>query len=157
MGWVHILGNSAAAAAEKYGSAVHPFLTIGIFCIPIAKLLFISRTIVPTMVKKIYCTPADQESANPGITRSDKSRAVQSIGLLIEQELRRQERSVSWLSRKIHCDRRNIYFIFGRDSIDTDLLLRISQVLGVDFFACFSSVLNGEPHPPIKALNTNGL
>lgn len=96
------------------------------------------------MVKKAYCTPADQESAKTDIIKSDKPAPIPGIGRLIEQELRRQERSVSWLSRKIHCDRRNIYFIFGRDSIDTELLLRISQVLGVDFFAYFSRILSGE-------------
>ena len=33
------------------------------------------------------------------------------IGKIIEQELRQQERSVTWLSRKLHCDRRNVYDI----------------------------------------------
>ena len=61
-----------------------------------------------------------------------------SIGPLIEAELRRQERSVTWLSRKIHCDRRNIYDIFHRDSIDSTLLFKISSVLGVDFFSLYS-------------------
>lgn len=63
------------------------------------------------------------------------------IGSHIEAELRRQERTVSWLSRKIHCDRRNIYNIFHRDSIDTALLFKISRVLGVDFFRLYSSEL----------------
>ena len=32
------------------------------------------------------------------------------IGKIIEEELRRQSRTVTWLSRKIHCDRRNVYY-----------------------------------------------
>lgn len=64
-----------------------------------------------------------------------------SIGRIIEAELRRQERTVTWLSRKINCDRRNIYDIFKRDSIDTLLLFRLSEVLQVDFFEIFSRAL----------------
>lgn len=63
------------------------------------------------------------------------------IGKIIEEELRRQERTVTWLSRKIHCDRRNIYDIFSRTSIDTDLLYRLSLALRKDFFAHFSANL----------------
>lgn len=114
------------------------------------------------MVKKVYCIPADRQSApshdvdtdNTAVRDSysctERSAAVPRIGRLIEQELRRQERTVSWLSRKIHCDRRNIYFIFERDTIDTGLLLRISRVLGVDFFACYSRLLLSESLSAIK-------
>ncbi len=63
------------------------------------------------------------------------------IGKLIEEELRRQERTVTWLSRKIHCDRRNIYDIFSRTCIDTDLLMRLSIALNTDFFSRFSTTL----------------
>lgn len=63
------------------------------------------------------------------------------IGQLIQQELKRQERSVTWLSRKIHCDRRNVYDIFRRADIDTNLLFRISQVLNTDFFKLYSDML----------------
>ncbi len=64
------------------------------------------------------------------------------IGKIIEEELRRQERTVTWLSRQIHCDRRNIYDIFSRTSIDTDLLYKLSIALHKDFFACFSTNLH---------------
>ena len=69
------------------------------------------------------------------------------IGKIIKEELRRQERTVAWLSRKIHCDRRNIYDIFSRTSIDTDLLYRLSLALHKDFFACFSTNLHLSDHP----------
>lgn len=65
-----------------------------------------------------------------------------NIGKIIEEELRRQERSVTWLSRKLHCDRRNVYDIFTRRYIDTGLLFRISEILSRDFFACFSAALH---------------
>lgn len=57
---------------------------------------------------------------------------------LIEEELHRQERSVTWFANKLYCDRTNTYKIFKRQSIDTELLLRISQVLHVNFFEYYS-------------------
>lgn len=63
------------------------------------------------------------------------------IGQLIQEELSRQERNPSWLARKIHCDRTNIYKIFQRDSIDTSLLTQISEALGRDFFKDLSEGL----------------
>lgn len=59
------------------------------------------------------------------------------IGQLIEAELHRQERSVTWFARKLSCDRTNVYSIFKRESIDTALLLRISKVLHHNFFSYY--------------------
>ena len=59
------------------------------------------------------------------------------IGKLIQEEMVRQERSVSWLARKLFCDRTNVYKIFKRTTIDTDLLMRISVVLDCDFFSVY--------------------
>jgi hypothetical protein len=59
------------------------------------------------------------------------------IGSLIEQELRRQERSVSWFTRKLYCDRTNVYKIFKKQSIDTQLLEQISIILQHNFFEDF--------------------
>lgn len=64
-----------------------------------------------------------------------------NIGREIEDELRRQERTVTWLARRLSCERSNIYSIFRRQSIDTKLLLRISQILGRDFFSVYSREL----------------
>ena len=59
------------------------------------------------------------------------------IGKLIEEELRRQERSVTWFADKLCCERTNVYSIFKRQSIDTILLLRISLVLHRNFFSVY--------------------
>lgn len=56
------------------------------------------------------------------------------IGSIIEQEFRKQERSVTWFANKLHCDRTNIYKIFKKQSIDTQLLEQISNVLQHNFF-----------------------
>lgn len=59
------------------------------------------------------------------------------IGKLIEAELHRQEHSVTWLARKLYCDRTNVYNIFKRTSIDTELLYRISIILKHNFFSYY--------------------
>lgn len=63
------------------------------------------------------------------------------IGALIEAELRRQQRTVAWFSRRINCDRRNVYDIFSRTYIDTGLLFHISRILNHDFFRYYSDAL----------------
>ncbi|HJA85780.1 MAG TPA: XRE family transcriptional regulator [Candidatus Bacteroides avicola] len=63
---------------------------------------------------------------------------MKPIGVLIKEELDKQERSVSWFARKLSCDRSNIYRLFQKESIDTSLLTRISIVLGRDFFTDLS-------------------
>lgn len=56
------------------------------------------------------------------------------IGKLIEAELHRQERTVTWFAKRLFCERTNVYDIFKRRSIDTDMLLRISIILHHNFF-----------------------
>ncbi|MCM1347946.1 MAG: XRE family transcriptional regulator [Firmicutes bacterium] len=64
-----------------------------------------------------------------------------SIGAMIEAELHRQERTTVWFARKLGCNRTNAYKIFKRQSIDTELLLKISQILQYDFFSVYSRKL----------------
>ena len=64
------------------------------------------------------------------------------IGKTIEQVLREQGRSVSWFAKQICCERTNVYSIFQRASIDTELLLRISRVLSYDFFEEYRNALH---------------
>lgn len=66
---------------------------------------------------------------------------MKQIGLLIKEELEKQERSISWFARKLSCDRSNIYRLFQKDSIDTGLLTRISILLNHDFFSDLSEYI----------------
>ncbi len=66
------------------------------------------------------------------------------IGQIIRQELEDQGRSVVWLAKQMSYSRTNIYKIFDRPSIDADVLLRISLVLGVDFFKYYSAELKNK-------------
>lgn len=56
------------------------------------------------------------------------------IGEAIRKELERQEKTVVWLAEQIPCHRTNVYRIFEKDSIDTRILMRISNILDHDFF-----------------------
>lgn len=60
------------------------------------------------------------------------------IGELIKEELQQQGRSVNWFAGKLYCDRTNVYNIFKRQSLDTELLLRISIVLRHNFFSSYN-------------------
>lgn len=71
------------------------------------------------------------------------------IGQIIERVIHNQERSITWFSKKLYCDRTNVYSIFKRQSIDTELLLRISKILNHNFFDYYTEELlhhqNDEP------------
>ena len=56
-----------------------------------------------------------------------------NVGQLIKEELELQERSVSWLARKLNCTRAAVYRIFQKNSIDTALLSTISKILHHNF------------------------
>lgn len=56
------------------------------------------------------------------------------IGNMIKEELVRQGRSITWLSTQVNCTRENLYKVFRRPWIYTDLLFEISEALNHDFF-----------------------
>lgn len=74
------------------------------------------------------------------------------IGTLILHELTVQRRSASWLAEQLSCDRTNVYKIFKKKDLDTQLLLRISLVLDKDFFSIYTTILKknkaGADSPP---------
>ena len=64
------------------------------------------------------------------------------IGQKIQVVLKSKRWSVTAFAKKINTDRNNVYHIFKRKSIDTDLLYKISTVLDYDFFADFNPIQN---------------
>jgi DNA invertase Pin-like site-specific DNA recombinase len=56
-----------------------------------------------------------------------------NIGLRIKEELQQQERTISWLARKLNCNRSTVYRILNKNSIDTMLLEQISCILNHNF------------------------
>ena len=65
-----------------------------------------------------------------------------TIGKKIKAVLKEQRRSASWLAEQLHCHRVNIYDIYERQNIDTELLLRISVALRYDFFGYFTEIFH---------------
>lgn len=65
------------------------------------------------------------------------------IGQRIKEEFEKQPKNhtISWLASQVNCDRRNVYHIFNRQTIDTDLLYRISVILDHNFFKDLSDDL----------------
>ena len=60
------------------------------------------------------------------------------IGELIKQVLEEQGRTITWLAKQIGCSRENLYKIFRRSWIHTDMLQKISLALGYDFFNIYT-------------------
>ena len=67
-----------------------------------------------------------------------------NIGQTIREEMDRTGRTVTWLSRQLGTNRMACYRIFNSFSIDTQMLLRISVLLGRDFFTLYSEALKQE-------------
>jgi len=64
------------------------------------------------------------------------------IGNEIHDEMMRQGRGALWLAEHLGCNRTNIYNIFVRESISTDLLMKISVALNRNFFTLYSDQFN---------------
>lgn len=64
------------------------------------------------------------------------------IGKRIREKLKEQGRSVTWLAKQLSCTRENLYNVFSKDHVNTDLLLNISMILNHDFFKEFSDFIN---------------
>lgn len=56
------------------------------------------------------------------------------IGKVIQEKLKEQGRTVTWLADKIPCTRCHLYKVFANPDINTGLLKRISKILDYNFF-----------------------
>lgn len=66
------------------------------------------------------------------------------IGQLIKDEFDRQGRRATWLAAELNCNRSNVYSIFQRDNIDVEMLIKISHVLGHNFFQDVANLLDNK-------------
>ncbi len=57
------------------------------------------------------------------------------IGNNIKAELKRQDRSIAWLARRVYCDRGNLSRTLKKPVIDMELLHRISICMNHNFVA----------------------
>ena len=56
------------------------------------------------------------------------------IGHRIKEVMKQKNVSAVWMSQQIACERTNIYNIFARKDINTELLQKFSIILHHDFF-----------------------
>ena len=56
------------------------------------------------------------------------------IGHLVKAVFDESGLTVAEFAKRIHCDRTNVYKIFARQSLDTELLVKISKALQHNFF-----------------------
>jgi len=61
-----------------------------------------------------------------------------NIGQEIKEKMKQQSIGATKLANKTHIDRRRLYRIFKKKSIDTDDLFELSIQLGCDFFKLYS-------------------
>lgn len=78
-------------------------------------------------------------SSNPA--RPTPADSLPHIGQMIKGVLKSRHLSGAWLALQLGCDRTNIYKMFKKSTIDTQLLLKISIILEHDFFEMYSSEL----------------
>ena len=86
-----------------------------------------SRPELVDSLQKPYAMPSIE------VERLHKAIDEMRIGARVHEELNRQGRSVAWLARQLGKDRPNLYYFFDRNTIDAELLLRISYYLKHDF------------------------
>ncbi len=60
------------------------------------------------------------------------------VGKIIEQKFKESGLTKKAFADKINLSQRHLYTIFSKNSVDTGLLMRISEVLNYDFFIHFT-------------------
>lgn len=68
-----------------------------------------------------------------------------NIGEEIKRVLESSEMTVTAFAKKINMERTNVYDIFKRSSIDTQLLNKIGQVLNYNFFELYVPLQHSKP------------
>ena len=56
------------------------------------------------------------------------------VGELIKERLKEEGKSVVWLAQELGCHRTNVYNIFEKNSLDTNIIRRISIIMRHNFF-----------------------
>lgn len=64
------------------------------------------------------------------------------IGKVLQQKLKEEGKTVVWLANELGCHRTNVYNLFDKYSIDTQLLQRLSIILKFNFFSLYEEEVN---------------
>ncbi|GAL83469.1 putative DNA-binding protein [Sporocytophaga myxococcoides] len=63
------------------------------------------------------------------------------IGVIIKEKLEERGQSGKWLAQKVVMTKQNMYNIFNRNSVNSDLLYNICKAMNYDFFKFYSDAL----------------
>ena len=67
------------------------------------------------------------------------------IGLIIKEELRKQNKTNQWFAEQLYVNIRTVNKIFLKEIIDTEQLFQISFILKTDLFQYYSKELKKLP------------
>jgi len=67
------------------------------------------------------------------------------IGEIIQNKMKEERRSASWLADELSCTRKNVYKIYKKSNIDIVQLLQISCALNYNFFNDISNIFYKMP------------
>ena len=85
---------------------------------------------------------------NPNVMQLDRNERLKlamndlRIGQRIHEELKQQGRTVTWLAQQLCMERTSLYYTFRQNSIDVELLLRISAFTNHNFLQDVADVYN---------------
>ena len=65
------------------------------------------------------------------------------VGHIIKAVFDEQGRKVEWFAKRMHCNRTNIYKMFEKQHLNSEVIARASKALDHDFFHDISSVMQG--------------
>lgn len=68
------------------------------------------------------------------------------IGQCIHDVVLHHQCNITRLAAELGCDRKSVYRLFDKTSIDTNLLMRLSLILQYDFFDAYHSELLCQLH-----------
>ena len=89
---------------------------------------------------------ASQVMMTPDTIQLDKAKELKlaiaglHIGQRIHEELKQQGRTVAWLAKQLGMERTSLYYTFRQNSIDMEMLMRISFHLNHDFLQDMADV-----------------
>ena len=84
-------------------------------------------------------TDDSQVVVKPDVMQKDKAERLKlvindlQIGKRIQTELKQQGRTITWLAQQLCMERTSLYYTFRQNSVDLELLLRISAFIGHNF------------------------
>lgn len=61
------------------------------------------------------------------------------VGHIIKAVFDEQGRTVKWFAEKMHCNRTNIYKMFEKSDLNSEIIARASKALDHDFFLDISN------------------